>query len=350
MQISVKFSSARLMLTLLLCGMSVILLENYNLAANQSLASRMLSIASGVGLCIVLFLPAAILRKNKNADICDVLKRKNRVTKTVFAIIFAVYLLFTSEYFLLKYTDMFTKKYYTDAPEWLIAVLFLAVCAYAAYRGANAVTRFSIFLFGLALIVYALIFGGAVGELKFSGEELRGGCDGFINDLLFFVTPSFAAVIFSLTSGYTEKFRLRHIFISGAALAAFFAAEEIFERFALGAYANQQEYRFFLLSKIQRLGEIKGMEAMYMAVVTTSVFCLIALSVCAVNYTAGGNVLLNSLVFPVILLVLHFCATSFISVREILSSVLVLDIFSAIALAAILLLAVGYPNERRNHA
>ena len=51
-----------------------------------------------------------------------------------------------------------------------------------------------------------------------------------------------------------------------------------------------------------------------------------------------------------ILLVLHFCATSFISVREILSSVPVLDIFSAIALAAILFLAVGYPNERRNHA
>ncbi len=350
MRVSVGFSSARLMLTLMLCGMSVILLENYNLSANQSFGLRMLSIAAGVGVCAVMFLPAAILKKRQNADISDALKSGNKLKRICFSVFFTAYLVFAAEYFLLKYTDMFTKKYYTDAPEWLIAALLLAVCAYAAYRGANAVTRFSVFLFGFVLIVYALIFGGAVGELEFSGAVLGEASDGFVNDFLFFVTPSFAAVIFSLVSGYTKRFRIRHIFIAGGVLAAFFAAEELFERFALGAYANQQEYRFFLLSKIQRLGEIKGMEAMYMAVVTASVFCLTALSVCAVKSVAEVSSLLNSVIFPVILFVLHLCAANFVFVREILSSVLIFDIFSLGAAAAVLLLAVSCSPERRSHA
>ena len=102
----------------------------------------------------------------------------------------------------------------------------------------------------------------------------------------------------------------------------------------------------FLLSKIQRLGDIKGVEALYMAVATVSVFCLISLSLCGINRVSGeSKVLKSTLIFSAIIFVLSLCAASFISVREILSSVLFFDIFTVLvilfALALIVFFALG---------
>ena len=346
MQINIRFSSLRLILILFLCGTTVVLLENYNLSHDQSLPGSCLGILIGVGLAVVLFLPSVILKIKYNYDISDVLNAGSKPVRIAGATVFSAYLIYTAEYFLLKYTDMFTKKYYTDTSEWFVAFLLLSVCAYAAYRGANTITRFALFLFGFALVVYALIFGGAVGEIKPEGFDFGISMEGLLQDSLFFATASFGAVIFSCTSGYTERFKLRHILITAGCLAAFFAAVVCFERLALGSYGSQQEYQMFLLSKIQRLGDIKGVEALYMAVATVSVFCLISLSLCGINRVSGeSKVLKSTLIFSAIIFVLSLCAASFISVREILSSVLFFDIFTVLvilfALALIVFFALG---------
>ena len=116
------------------------------------------------------------------------------------ACFYAVYFLYVSQYFLIPYCDMFCKKYYPDASPCLVAFLLLACCVYAAFKGANAITRFGIFLFALAMLTNILMFGGSVSSLDFDSGAwaLKGEVPAFAQSAVYFATPCFIAALFCL--------------------------------------------------------------------------------------------------------------------------------------------------------
>ena len=160
MQVNQKFVSKRLLLSLFFCASSVILLQNYNLSKDSSFSFEILCLIVGIVLCAVIFLPSMILKAKYNYDIVTSIKSSSPKLFYVLFAVYAAYFVYASEYFLLRYTEMFHEKYFSDAAEVAIAFVMLAVCFYAACRGSNVVTRFGIFVFIFGLLSYILLFSG----------------------------------------------------------------------------------------------------------------------------------------------------------------------------------------------
>ena len=152
MRSEVKFSSKRLLLTLMLCACSVILLQNYSVPEKLSFSLRFCSLLLGLAVCFICFLPAVLIKKRSGGDLLSLVSRRSMLEQRAVGVFYAVYFLYASLYFLTPYCDMFCKKYYPDASPCLVAFFLLACCVYAAFKGANAITRFGIFLFALAML------------------------------------------------------------------------------------------------------------------------------------------------------------------------------------------------------
>ena len=205
MQTEVKFSSKRLLLSLLLCACSVILLQNNDLSSNASFTFNAVCIAAGLAVCFLFFLPSLALKKKTDSDVLSLARRYTPKLRIPLAVFYALYFVYTALYFLLPYIDMFHTKYFPEVTPCLITFIMLLGCAYAACKGVNVISRFGIFLFLFALLTNILMFGGSLSELDFShyGFELQGDFNSFIQNTLYFVTPSFIAAIFACCSGVT---------------------------------------------------------------------------------------------------------------------------------------------------
>ena len=334
MQINFKFPSNRLLLSLFFCGSAVILLQNYNVSNNTSFLFNLICLVVGLVLCCIVFIPSMVLKKKYNLDFFMLTRRKTPRVYYLIMAFYSAYAVYTAEYFLLRYTDMFHDKYFSDAGVNVIAFIMIAICFYGACRGVNIITRFGIILFAFALLCYILIFSGGVQSLDFELHhfDFSVSAIGFISNTTFFLTPSFIAVIFAILSGYSENFKSRQIFVTLISLAVEFAAFLFFVSFALGAYADSQSYQTFLMSKISQISGLSGIESFYFALTTLSVFMIITLLLCCINREMGeSKTILNVSVFSIVIFVLHICASYLNSVGEILTNPMLFNLFNIFA-------------------
>ncbi len=329
-----RFSSKRFLLTLMLCACSVILLQNSDLSPNASFSFNIICMLCGLSVCFLLFVPSLIIKRRTGLDFLTVARVKTPSLRLPTAVFYSLYLIFTAEFFLLPYTDMFAKKYYSGVTPCAVALLLVLTCVYAAVKGVNVITRFGIFLFGFAFVTNALMFGGSLGSLDFSlyGFELSGGSGDFWRDSLYFVTPAFIAVLYACLSGATENFRLRQPVFALIFTGVKFALVLFFIFFSLGDYAGKQEYPTFTLSRAARLGSFGGIESFYLALATMSVFMIISLILCAATKSVKreSNVKYVA-VFAAIIFSAHICGTYIDSVKEIFTSTGLFVILTAAA-------------------
>lgn len=323
MQVNQRFVSKRLLLSLFFCAANVILLQNFSLSKSSSFTFNLVCLIIGLGVCVLMFLPSIILKTKYNCDIVNLRKNSNSNSFYYLFAFYAAYFVYTAEYFLLPYTQMFRQKYYSQANEAIIAFIILAVCFYAGCRGTNVITRFAIFVFVFALLTFILMFSGSASSLDFVhySFELKGGAYELVNNSLFFATTSFIAVIFSCLSGYTQNFKPHQPIVTLGFVGVVFAAISFFVYFALGDYSQSQSYQTYLFSKVAKISGLGGVESFYSALTTLCVFIAVSLMLCCINRgLQSKKPVINTAVFAVLILVLHICATSINSVKEILTN------------------------------
>ena len=141
MQTEVKFSSKRLLLSLLLCACSVILLQNNDLSSNASFTFNAVCIAAGLAVCFLFFLPSLALKKKTDSDVLSLARRYTPKLRIPLAVFYALYFVYTALYFLLPYIDMFHTKYFPEVTPCLITFIMLLGCAYAACKGVNVISH-----------------------------------------------------------------------------------------------------------------------------------------------------------------------------------------------------------------
>ena len=333
MRVEIRFSSKRFLLTLMLCACSVILLQNDDLSQSTSFSFQILCMCAGLALCFLCYLPPVMLLK-KGEDVFSVLRRGKKPLRCAVTGFYCICFLFTAEYFLLPHTDMFTQKYYPDASPCLIALVLLLCCVYAAYKGANVITRFGIFLFVLAMATNVLMFGGSLSSLQIEAEAFlpSGSAGDFFQDTAYFFTPCFTAVLFACFSGYTRNFRLRQPIIALAFTGLKYALVLFFITFAVGQYALRQEYQTFVLSRVAHFGSFSGVESFYMALSTMSVFMITSLLLCAAGKAVNRNGDLKTIaLFAAALFVLQWITSNNTSLKEIFTNPIWLNLLSVAA-------------------
>ena len=331
MHTKIKFPSKRLMLSLFICSSLVILLLNFNEASNISFTFNVFCILSGLAITFLFFVPSAIIKKRTNLDFMSFAHLKTPSAIVFISAFYSIYFVWTAEYFLLGYTDMFVKKLNSEANIYVVALILLAVCSYAAHKGVNAVTRCGIFIFAFSLIAFILIFSGNISNLDFKhyGFEFSGNYNNFIENTSYFMTTSFIAVIFACVSVYIKDFKTKHTAVTLGFIALLFIITMLFVWFALGSYGNSQEYSFFTLSKSSHLGVVNGIDCFYLSVSTLSVFLILSIILCCISKSTGKSGSLNIiLLFSLIIFILYICSNQFNFVKEILTNHYYFNAFS----------------------
>lgn len=320
------------MLTLMLCACSVILLQNNNVSPENSFTVNLLCMLGGMAVCAVMFLPAVILKKRCDTDFLALSEKITPKLKIPLASVYSLYFVYAAAYFLLPYTDMFCEKYYPGASPCVIGLCVLAACVYAAYKGANIITRFGIFLFVFALVTNLLMFGGSVGSLDFANGSfsLETDFDAAASTFIYFCAPSFIAVIYACFAGDTENFKLKQPFLALLFTALKYALVLFFVTFSVGAYAQRQDYQTFILSRVAHFDLFGGIESFFTALATMSVFMIISMFLSCINKCTGSGGVKNSAVFVVIIFIVSFTAEWNNSVKEFFTNDLILIIFTAV--------------------
>ena len=347
MQTKIKFPSKRLLLLIFLSGFSVILLESFDLPENTSFLFNLLTLLCGFSITALFFIPSVIIKNRTDLDFMSLAHMKTPNAIIFVSSFYCLYFVYTAEYFLIKYCDMFSKKLNSEANIFAVALVLLVVCVYAAYKGTNAIARCSIFIFAFSFIVLTLIFTGNISNLEINTTDFyfSGSKSDFINNTSFFLTPSFTAVIFSVLSGYTKNFRSRQIVFSVVVTAIIFALILFFTTFVLGEYAFAQDYRCFLLSKTTYFGNVSGFDSLYLSISLLTAFLEISLILtCICKSTGKSSSLPTVLIFSVIIFVLFICSYHFNAVKELLTNNYLLNMLtfiSAFVIPVIYLFAFG---------
>lgn len=347
MQTKIKFPSKRLLLIIFLSGVSVILLESFDLPENTSFMFNLLTLFCGFSITALFFIPSAIIKSRTDLDFMSLAHMKTPNAIIFLSAFYCLYFVYTAEYFLIKYCDMFSKKLNSEANIFAVAFVLLAVCVYAAYKGTNAIARFSIFIFAFSFIAFILIFTGNISNLEINTTDFyfSGSKSDFINNTSFFLTPSFTAAIFAVLSGYTKNFRSGQIIFSIVITALVFALILFLTTFVLGEYAFAQDYRCFLLSKTTHFGDVGGFDSLYLSISVITVFLVISLILTSICKSTGkSSSLVVVLIFTIIIFVLFICAYHLNAIKELLTNHHIFNIFtfiSAVVIPTVYLIAFG---------
>lgn len=338
MQTKIKFPSKRLLLLIFLSGVSVILLESFDLPKDTSFLFNLLTLLCGFSLTALFFIPSAIIKSRTDIDFMSLAHIKTPNAIIFVSAYYCFYFVCTAEYFLIRYCDMFSKKLNSEANIFAVALVLLAVCVYAAYKGTNAIARCSIFIFAFSFIAFVLIFTGNISNLEINTTDFSfsGSKSDFINNTSFFLSPAFTAVIFAVLSGYTKNFRSRQLVSSVVATAIVFALILFFTTFVLREYAFAQDYRCFLLSKTTQFGDVGGFDSLYLSISVLTVFLAVSLILtCICKSTGKSSSLPMILVFSTIIFVLFICAYHFNVVKELLTNHNLLNILTFVSAVVI---------------
>lgn len=322
MQTKIKFPAKRFMLLLFLCSSLVILLQNYDLSESTSFMYNIVSMLLGVAVSFLFFIPSIIIKRKTDLDFMSFAHIKTPSAIIFISLFYCAYFVYTAEYFLLRYMDMFSQKLNSEANIYAVALFLLAVCIYAAYKGTNAIARCSIFIFLFALVSFILIFTGNISNVKVDSSiySFKGSMDSLLNNALFFTTSAFTAVIFATLSGFTKNFRQRQVLFTTGFSALLFGLIMFFVAFALGKYSTAQSYQTFLLSKSAHIGGVNGFDSLYLSLSVLIVLLVISLLLTCIGKSVGKSGSLSTVVvFTAIIYVLFICSGYFNSVKEILT-------------------------------
>ena len=346
MQTKTELYLKRLLIVFFLSSSIIILLRNYNIS-KSSFSFNLFSLIAGSLMSFIIFIPIYFLTKRTGVDFIAFAQRRTPAGIVFISMFYAVCFVYTAEYFLIKYSDMFVKKLNQEANIYVVAFITILLCAYTAHKGVNAITRSAVFLFAFSLVAYIVIFAGCIPSLDFTNNDfgINGTASDFLQNTLFFATPSFTAVIFTCISGYTPKLKLRQIGITIISTAILFSIILFFTYFALGNYGYNQEYHTFVLSKISHIGTMNGLESLYLSICTISVFLTISILLCSVrkNMCECGSLKIIS-IFALIIFALFICAENYNSIKEILINpicLLTLTIIGAIVIPTAYYLIFG---------
>lgn len=338
MQTKIKFPSKRLLLLIFLAGVSVILLESFEIPKETSFMFNLLTLIFGFSLTALFFIPSVIIKCRTDLDFMTFAHIKTPNAIIFVSAFYCLYFVYTTEYFLIKYCDMFSEKLNSEANIFAVALVLLSVCVYAAFKGTNAIARCSIFILAFSFIVFLLIFTGNISNLEIKTTEfiISGQKSDFLNNTSFFLTPAFTAVIFAVLSSYTKNFRPRQLAYSVVITAIVFALILFFTIFVLGEYAFAQHYRCFLLSKTTHFGGVGGFDSLYLSTSLLCIFLLISLVLTCICKSIGKSSSLPIiLVFTTIIFVLFICAYNFNAVKELLINHYLFNILTFISAVVI---------------
>lgn len=347
----IKFPSKRLMLALLLSFCSVILLEASYFPKNSSFLFLLFSVLVGFLFAGLLFIPSAVIKSKTDLGFIAYADKKTPSAVIFVSALYCIYFVYTAEYFLLKYSDMFSKRINSDANIYAVAFILLACAVYSACKGANAAVRCSLFIFAFSLIAFVVIISGNISnlEIKLSDFNISGSQSDFISTASLFATPAFTAVIFAVLSGSIKNFRSRHIAITLIIGAAIFGLYIFFALFALGDYAQAQEYSAFLLSKTAHFESIGGLDSFFLASSLLCVFLVLSLSLICICKSSGksGSPVFASL-FALLIFILFISSSFFYSVKKLLTDPYVFNVLTVICAAAVPCVYIIFGRRRLN--
>lgn len=347
----IKFPSKRLMLVLLLTLSSVILLEASDFPKNSSFLFSLLSIFIGFIIAGLFFIPSAVIKSKTDLGFISYANKKTPSAVIFVSAFYCIYFVYTAEYFLLKYSDMFSKRINSEANIYAVALILLAVAVYAACKGANAIARCSIFIFAFSIVAFVVIFSGNISNLEINASDFSfsGNKSDFVNTTSFFVTPAFIAVFFSVLSGSIKNFHSKHIVITLIIGAVLFGLFLFFAVFALGSYAHAQEYSAFLLSKTAHFESIGGLDSFFLSSSLLSVFLVISLAlVCICRCTSKSGSLPFAGVFALLIFILFISAYSFDGVKKLLTDAFVFNVLTFICAVVIPVFYIVFGRRRLN--
>lgn len=332
-----KIPSKRMFLSFFICLTAIILLGSYNYLKASSFTFNIFTVLTGLSLSFLFFIPSTIIQKRTQLDFISFAHKVTPSGIIFVSAYYVLYFIFVIEYFLISYTDMFVKNINPDANKFVIALILLLVCFYSACKGVNAITRSAIFIFAISFVSYILIFSGLISSLDFTHNTFEvNGNSNFLSNTLYFLTPSFIAVIFACISGKAKNFKQKHIMFTFVSIALIYLLFIFFIYFAIGDYAFNQEYQSFLLSKASKLGTLGGLDGLYLSITTLAIFLIISLVICCIKSTLGEySNIKNTIVFTGIIFVLYLCSGFFNSVEEILTNILLFNILNFVSAVVI---------------
>ncbi len=329
-----KIPSKRMFLSFFICLTAIILLGNYDYLINSSFTFNIFTVLAGLLLSFMFFIPSMVIRKRTKLDFISFAHKVTPSGIIFISAYYTLYFIFTIEYFLIRYTDMFVKNINPDANKFVISLILLLVCLYSSCKGVNAITRSAIFIFVISFVSYILIFSGLINSLDFTHNsfEINGNSNDFLSNTLYFLTSSFIAVIFACISGKTKKFKQKYIAYTLISVALISLLFIFFMYFAIGDYTYNQGYQSFLLSKASQLGTLGGLDGLYLSITTLAVFLIISLILCCIKSTLGEySNTKNTIVFTTIIYILYLCSGFFNSVEEILTNTLIFNILNLVS-------------------
>ena len=304
----------------------------------------------GLAVCALLLIPSVIIKKRFDSDVPSLALQTTPRLKTPLSCYYALYFTYVSSSFLLEYTDLFTNKYYPGISPCAVGACLIGICVYAAYRGVNIITRIGIFLFAFALFTNVLLFAGSVSSVEFQNGSFAfdGAIEDSLGTLCYFCTPAFVAVIYGSVAGQTREFRFRQPLLSLLFIAVKFALVMFFVTFAIGSYAQRQNYQSFVLSRVAHFGSFAGVESIFIALVTVSVMMIISLSFCSIGRFAGRERTLKTpLLFAAILMTVSLVSKINNSVKELFTNTTLMFWFT-VAAAGVIPTAYIFIGGKRN--
>lgn len=329
-----KSRFSQMMTALFVAVTGIILIQNYNFIY-KSYLSGVLSVIIGLALLVIYIIPTRIV--SRKTDLCFIdFARRETPTATVFlSMFYALYFVYVTVSFLLKYSSVFTSTGNRKDSGFVIIFILLAVCVFASSRGIGAVARCSLFVFAFAVISFALIFGGNLSHLDFSGFKLDFDGSQLQYDSAVFSMTAFAAVIFGFFE-YNGRTRARSIAFLVCGIAVLLMLVVYFVFFALGNYGTMQNYQLFVLSKAADLGNAGGIDSFHLSLCAMSVFILVSLCLICIGRVVNKNKNVWCMsVFAAISYLLYLTADYYNSVREIIINPYLFGIFTFLAAFAV---------------
>lgn len=338
---SSKISSVQLMLTLIISLLSIILIQNFNNALSSSFFINIISIAIAVVFTMLYFVPTIIIKRKTDLDFLSFVQKTTPTAAVFIAELYSLFFVYAIEFFLLKYTDVFKSTQNPEAAGFFIALVMLSAGIYAASKGISGVTRCGIFIFAFSVLAFAVITLGNISKLDFEVNSVVSNSYNRspLSVASAFLQISFAAVIFACVSSYVKKFKIKHMVITLVCSGVAVMLLVFFIWFALGNYGTMQDFQIFLLSKSAQLGELGGMDSLYLVLTAMAVFLVLSLCFIGIKNTAKNCKLrFMTLIYGIISFALYIYADNISSVKEILISQDVFNIF--IFISAVLIPSV----------
>lgn len=342
-----KSRFSQMMIALFVAMTGIILIQNYTFIY-KSYMSGVLSVIIGLAVFLIYIIPTRIISRKTDLSFIDFARRETPSATVFLSMFYALYFVYATVNFLLNYSSVFTSTGNRKDAGFVVIFILLAVCVFASTRGIGTVARCSLFIFAFAVIAFALIFGGNISHLDFSGFKLDFDGAQLQYGSAVFAMTAFAAVIFGFFE-YNGRTRTRSIAFLVCGLALLLMIVVFFMFFALGNYGTMQDYQIFVLSKAADFGNAVGIDSFHLSLCAMSVFILVSLCLICIGRVVNKNENVWCMsVFAVISYLLYLTADYYNSVKEIILNPYIFGIFTAFASFAVPMIYITLFRRRLN--